>query len=112
MLIWKGWGILTVLIIFIVWNVVFAILLVLLHVIGLGAPAEVISFSLALVAAASANWFAGKHLNGKPPRELIDTKTGERVSLTSRHELFYINMEYWSLPVVVFAVLNLGRIFR
>ena len=40
----------------------------------------------------------GRKLNGKPARELIDAKTGERVLLKQRHTLFWIPMEWWAIP--------------
>lgn len=65
------------------------------------------TLAIAMFVAAAANWRIGKRLNGKPGRELIDAKTGERVLLQSRHDLFWIKMEYWSVPVAIAAFASL-----
>lgn len=112
MLIWRGWGILTILIISATWIVTFSVLRLLLSTMGQGSWVVVISSSLALVAGAAANWMVGRRFNGKPPRELVDPKTGENVLLVRRHELFFFKMEYWSIPVVIVALFELMNLLR
>lgn len=99
-IVWSGWGALTILILGVVSIVVGAMLQ--LTFIALGVPQMAfLAFSAGLFAAAAANWFVGKRLNGKPGRELLDPATGERVLLTRRHSLFWIRMEYWSIPIAI-----------
>ena len=63
-----------------------------------------LAFSAGLFAAAAANWFIGRRLNGKPGRLLVDPATGEQVVLRRTHRLFWIKMEYWSVPVAIAAL--------
>ena len=65
------------------------------------------SGSLGLLAAAATNWLIGRRLNGTPPRELVDPTTNQRVLLHRLHKLFWIRMEYWSLPVALAAFVPL-----
>lgn len=58
---------------------------------------------IALSVAAICNWCLGRHLNGKPA-ELKVAETGERVLLQPRHDMYTVRMEYWSIPVAIFAV--------
>ena len=82
---------------------------------ALGVPQlAFLAFSGGLFAAAAANWLIGKRLNGTPGRELVDPATGERVLLARQHKLFWIRMEYWSIPVAVMAfvpLLAIGSVF-
>jgi len=105
-IIWSGWGALTILIVAVVSIVVGALLQLILNALGVPQLAF-LAFSAGLFAAAAANWVVGKRLNGTPGRELIDPATGERVLLTRRHKLFWIRMEYWSVPVAVMAFVPL-----
>lgn len=100
--IWSGWGALTIVIVAVVSIAVGALLQLIFVAVGLPQLAF-LAFSGGLFAAAAANWYVGKRLNGKPARELLDPATGERVLLTRRHSLFWIRMEYWSIPVAIAA---------
>ena len=68
-----------------------------------------------LFAAAAANWLVGRSPDGQAGRELVVPATQERVVLRRRHRLFWIDTEYWSVPVALAALvpllslLNLGR---
>ena len=106
LIVWSGWGALTIVIVGVVAIVVGALLQMIF--VALGVPQlAFLAFSAGLFAAAAANWFVGKRLNGKPARELLDPATGERVLLTRRHSLFWIRMEYWSIPVALAGFLPL-----
>ncbi|MCO5067006.1 MAG: hypothetical protein M9924_21810 [Rhizobiaceae bacterium] len=105
--VWKGWGILTVLIVVIVAGAVTMALSVALAAAGLTDTLELAAIAIGLFAAAVANWYAGKHFNDVPGRELVDPKTGQTVVLKPRHDLFFIKMEYWSIPVAIAGVLVL-----
>lgn len=106
LLIWSGWGILVL-------PVVLGTALLVgasggLALRALGHPElTFLAVSLGLLAAAAANWFVGRNLNGTPPRELLDPATNQRVLLHRVHKLFWIRMEYWSVPVALAALVPL-----
>ncbi|TXM89437.1 hypothetical protein FV222_26690 [Methylobacterium sp. WL103] len=104
--IWSGWGILVLPVV-----AVTAILAGAAGGLALRAAGHpeltFLAVSLGLFAAAAANWFVGRRLNGNPPRELVDPVTNERVLLYSLHKLFWIRMEYWSIPVALAALVPL-----
>ena len=104
LVIWRGWGILVIPIVALTGIPVIVILN--LAAAGLKLPAWTgfLALALGLFAAAAANWFIGKRFNGAPGRELIDPKTNERVVLKSRHSLFFIQMEYWAIPLALLGV--------
>jgi hypothetical protein len=98
MIVWQGWGCLTI-------------------VIGFGAllVAQLLADALfgksfypgnpwlrlvALIAGAVAVWFVGRWLNGRPGRVVIDKATGQEITLRARHTLFFIPMQYWA-PIMV-----------
>ena len=106
LLIWSGWGILVVPVIVGTAVVVGALGGFALR--ALGHPElTFVAVSLGLFAAAAANWLVGHRLNGTPPRELIDPATNQRVLLRRLHKLFWIRMEYWSIPVALAALVPL-----
>lgn len=106
LLIWSGWGILVVPVI-----VGTAVVVGALGGFALRASGHpeltFVAVSLGLFAAAAANWLVGRRLNGTPPRELIDPATNQGVLLRCLHKLFWIRMEYWSIPVALAALVPL-----
>lgn len=101
MIIWSGWGMLSALIAGVA--LVLSVLLdPALARLGLPTPTAVV---LVWLAAAYANWTLGKRLNGRPGRELIDPRTGERVILRSRHTLFWIPMQYYSVLMLLLGAI-------
>ena len=105
-IVWHGWGFLTIVIVAAVAVLVGAVLQAIFAATGYPQLAF-LATSIGLLCAAAANWFVGKRLNGAPPRELVDARTGQRVLLARRHKLFWIRMEYWSVPVALAALLPL-----
>lgn len=107
MIIWRGFGILVV--------VVTALMVALLQ---LGANALLGGnayeqytrwlFPLGLLLAASILWPLGRYLNGRGARVLVDRATGQEVTLRPNHSLFFIKMEYWALLLVLGAAVSLG----
>ena len=96
MVIWSGWGFLTV-IITLGGAVIGQLFLGDRYGIGLG-----------FLLAAIANFLAGRKLNDPSKDKIVvDEKTGERIALKRRSTLFFIPMEYWSIPVAIIAVINL-----
>ncbi|WP_200845185.1 hypothetical protein [Roseomonas sp. 18066] len=106
MIIWQGWGILTVLILVGVPGAGMAALFAVL-----GSKPAPLAFGLAtallVLLGGAANWWVGRRLNGGPGRELIDARTGQRLILRPRHSLFWIPMQYWSV-LSLLAALGLG----
>ena len=105
MIIWSGWGVLTVLCAAVALVGGVALEPVLLSV-GLPKQSGLI---LGWLAGALANWVLGRQLNGAPGRELVDPRTGQRILLRRRHTLFWIPMQYYSVVMLVlggFAVLG------
>jgi hypothetical protein len=58
----------------------------------------------ALLVAATVNWFAGRALNR--------TRREAGASAFNRHSLFWIPMEWWSVPMLIMAVVALIAIPR
>jgi hypothetical protein len=56
-----------------------------------------------MLAGAVANWVFGRRMNGRAGRVLIDPATGQRVILRRRHTLFWIPMQWWSIPMALLA---------
>ena len=106
MIVWSGWGVLTV---------IFGLLGVLAGRAGLEPLLVRLSSSLppntglaiGLLAAALVNGFVALRL-GSAGRELIDARSGQRVVLRRPNTLFFIPMRYWS---VVFVVLAIAALF-
>lgn len=111
-IIWNGWGILTILIVVLVSGLVTMALDLALTAMGATEGFERTAFAIGLFAAAAVNWYAGKHFNDAPGRELVDPKTGQLLVLKPRHDLFFIKMQYWSVLVVIAGVLVLLASFK
>lgn len=106
-LIWQGLGFLGALI---------PILVLLAGQIGLDAllgdgyyTAHTWAASLCLTISAALVWLLGSKLNNKPPRELIDPKTQQVVLLKKTHALFWIPLQYFSIALLIIAILMLFK---
>ena len=106
LIVWSGWGALTIVIVAVVSIAVGSVLQIILSAIGYP-QFTFLAISMGLLSAAAANWFVGKWMNNAPGRELVDPRTGQRVFLARQHKLFWIRMEYWSFPVAVLALVPL-----
>jgi hypothetical protein len=100
MIIWKGWGILVLLIP--------AVLVaggdaVLQDVMGENYNSPVMKALLLLVSAAAV-WVAGRKLNSAPVKNLIDPETGEVVGIKPVHSLFWIPMQWYAVLWMIAAV--------
>ena len=104
MLIWRGWGILTIAIVALVGGAVVVISNALLAGTGRYMGLALVA---GLLAAAVVNWFVGKRLNRGPARELVDEATGERLVLRRSHDLFFIPMQWWSVLLIAVAFVSL-----
>ena len=110
MIIFHGWGILTVAIVAIVGGSVTVGAAMALDAAGLHAFSG-IGLALGLLVAAAVNWFVGHRLNSDPGRELVDKATGETVILRRSHRLFFIPMQWWSLVMVALGLIALYHSF-
>ncbi len=106
LVIWSGLGFLTVVIVILIGAPVTALVGMALKAFGLGRYVG-LAFVIGLLAAAGVNWGVGRWLNNKPGRQLIDPATGNTVILRQKHRLFFIAMEWWSVPLVAFAAIAL-----
>lgn len=105
MIIWRGWGILVVLITLAIYMAVILLGDSLFHS-GFAAYSHYYS-AVAVILSAIAVWFVGRKLNGGQGRELLDEKTGQRVILRNSHSLFFIKFEFWAVPLAIIGVLFL-----
>lgn len=103
MLVWRGWGILVILLTV---ACMFGTQVIMNAALGTGAYQEWMA-GVALLLAAIPVWLIGRRLNGRPGRTLVDQATGQQVTLRARHDLFFITMEYWAPLLAVAGVLLL-----
>ena len=106
MIVWKGWGILAI-VIAIVCSV--AMQLLCDAVFGAGYYrssrwAMPLALLLALLLASGIIFFVGQKLNNKPGKVVIDKETNEEYILKSTHSLFWIPLQYWGAVTAVLAV--------
>ena len=96
MIVWTGWGILSILI--------FAISIV----VGMG-DSEIMDptrFLMAVIIGAGINWFLGKKFNNDENVRIVrDEKTGERLKLENKHTIFFMNMETFSFAMIAIGIL-------
>ncbi|MBQ0712861.1 MAG: hypothetical protein KBT53_07870 [Porticoccus sp.] len=108
MLIWRGWGIIVPFIAISLWLMLQGLFE------SMMAPEAYTEYSIYISAfsfllGGLVIWILGKKLNGGEGRKLLDENTGERVVLKVNHSLFFINFEYWAIPLVIIAILLLFR---
>lgn len=101
-IIWRGWGILAIII-----PAITVLLIQLLAgaLLGEGTYQQHNQwlFPLGLLIAAPIVWAVGRRLNHTAPRQLVDQATGETVTFRKRHSMFFIKLEYWSFVFVAIA---------
>lgn len=102
MIIWKGWGILAVII-----AIVCSVLMQLACDAVFGAGyyrSSSWAMPLAFLLASGIIFFVGQKLNNKPGRVVIDKETNEEYILKSTHSLFWIPLQYWGAVTAALAV--------
>jgi hypothetical protein len=92
MIIWRGWGILALVI-----PLALGFLAEEACKALLGGEAPNRYFQLGAGAGLLVVWFLGRWLNGRPQKILIDPESGERGVLKGGNSLFWIPMQYWAL---------------
>lgn len=91
MIIWRGLGILNIVVVV----VVFAIVQGLLSVMGLAETESLLPLALVSIVSGMIIWYLGKALNAKSGKVLVDPETGEQYRMGTQHSLFFIPMHYW-----------------
>jgi hypothetical protein len=92
MIVWRGWGILTI-----------AIAIAALAAVELTPGRSDAQFVAALAVAGVVNLWLGRRLNTGPARVLIDAAAARRIVARPRHDLLFVPMEYWSAAFAVGA---------
>ena len=90
MIIWRGWGIIVVPIVLII------------GILGANEHSNNIT-AIRLAISAIIVWKLGNLLNNKKGRLLVDQETNEVVELRSKNDLFWIDMQYWAIPIFISA---------
>ncbi len=114
MVIWKGWGIL-------------AILIPLLISLGAGAGFDYFygegfyknstwAMPIVLLFSSIIVFLVGYKINNKPGKILIDPESNEKVELKTTHTMFWIPVQYWGVAIFCISiwmyVANIGLIYK
>ena len=101
-IIWRGWGILAIIIPGII---IVLIQLLAESIFGEGAYQQNKEwlFALGLLIASPIVWLLGRRLNRTQPRQLTDQATGKTVILRKQHSMFFIKFEYWAFVFAAIA---------
>ncbi len=114
MIIWRGWGILALLIPVLLIFLLEVLAGLLAGLFGADASQQISSclWPLGWLIAAGIVWRLGRSLNQRQGRVLIDPMTHEQFVFRSDHSLFFIKMEYWAIIMLVGAIIMLvGALF-
>jgi hypothetical protein len=99
-MIWRGMGILVLVI-----TVVMLVILQGITGVVFGDPRYSVTHTwvvgAACILSAIAVHFLGRHLNNRAGRIVIEKSTGREFELKKKHDLFFIRMEYWAIPLAV-----------
>lgn len=103
--VWRGWGILTIPLVLLT---VFAMLMGtfwITETFHFPDWTKTLDFAATFIVAGALNWMVGRYFNNKGKARIIhDEKTGRPLTkVEARHELFFIKMEYWSIPLFLAA---------
>ncbi len=93
MVIWKGYGFLTLVIAIAIGAIVSLIF-------GKIGSTEDLGAAVGALISAVIIWFVGNKLNSpEKKRIMVDKKTGEEVIIEPEHSMFFIKMQYWAFIV-------------
>jgi len=99
-MIWRGWGILVLII-----TIVMLIIMQGITGIVFGDSQYYAAHSwvkgVACILSAGTVYFIGRYLNNRNGRIAIDKSTGQEFELKRRHDFFFIHMQYWSIPLAI-----------
>ena len=114
MVVWKGWGILGLVIPF-------------LLSLSVGSAIDSLfgdntykhsEWAMPLVLALSAVvvYFVGYKLNNKPGKIVIDPENNERIELKTVHSMFWIPLQYWAVIILAISIwmyiANIGLLYK
>ncbi|WP_374018172.1 hypothetical protein ABU162_29750 [Paenibacillus thiaminolyticus] len=91
MVIWKGLGVLNI----VVPAILLFIVNILLSSLGLTSIDSRLPLAFVFIVSGVIIWYMGKALNAKSGKVLVDVDTGERYQMGTEHSLFFIPMHYW-----------------
>ena len=92
MIIWKGLGILNI----VVPGILFFLVSTLLSSLGLNSIDSRLPMAFVFIVSGVIIWYMGKALNANSGKVLVDMETGERYQMrTQNSSLFFIPMHYW-----------------
>ncbi|MDP1509395.1 hypothetical protein L8C07_00855 [Paenibacillus sp. CMAA1739] len=108
MIIWKGFGILNV----IIPAILFFIVGSLVSALGLDSIDSRLPMAFVFIVSGVIIWHLGKALNADSNKVLVDMETGQHYRMGTQHSLFYIPMHYWGpAGLVIGFVLIVASIF-
>ncbi|MCM3700725.1 hypothetical protein [Paenibacillus macerans] len=108
MIIWKGLGILNI----VIPGVLFFIVNALLSLLGLDLIDARLPLAFVFIVSGVIIWYIGKALNGDAGKVLVDMETGQRYQMGFGHSLFFIPMHYWGpIGLVIGFILIVATIF-
>lgn len=102
--IWRGWGIAVPFIV-----VAMVLVMELLVDKVTGTPAFRMGHSwiwlVDMLPAALVLWWLGSKLEARPGRMVIDKQTQTEFELKAKHDLFWIPVKWWALPLIALGLL-------
>jgi hypothetical protein len=90
-IIWKGFGILNI----IIPGILFVIVGSLVSALGLDSIDSRLPMAFVFIVSGVIIWYLGKALNSDSDKVLVDMETGQRYRMGTQHSLFFIPMHYW-----------------
>ena len=93
MIIWKGLGILAAII---------PIIFIITSNSILGS--EVVGW--AILTSAIPVWLLGRYFYKRPAQLMVDSETDQNILVKPEHTLFWVEMDYWAIILVIFGIAN------
>lgn len=113
MIVWKGWGILA-LIIPLICSWIASALFDSLHGVDFYKNSAW-AMPLIIGLASIPTGLIGYRLNKKPPRILVDPETNEKIEIKTIHSMFWIPLQYWAIVILGICIWmyasNIGLIY-
>ncbi|MCP1310156.1 hypothetical protein [Paenibacillus tyrfis] len=108
MIIWRGLGILNI----VVPVIVYFIVDILLSALGLRSINPRLPLAFVFIVSGVIIWYMGKALNANSGKVLVDVETGQHYKMGTSHSLFFIPMHYWGpVGLVIGFILIVASIF-
>lgn len=107
-IIWKGFGILNI----VIPGVIFIVVSAIISSLGLNSIDSRLPLAFVFIVSGVIIWHLGKALNAKSGKVLVDMETGEHYRMGTEHSLFFIPMHYWGpVGLVLGFILTVATIF-